>query len=48
VRQLILEGRLKSAKQGRDHLIQEADLKEYATELRKKTASRPKKDLRTR
>ena len=48
VRQLILEGRLKSEKYGRDHLIQEPDLQVY-TAVGKKKPGRPRNnDLRTR
>jgi site-specific DNA-methyltransferase (adenine-specific) len=48
VRQLIREGRLKSEKYGRDHLIQEPELRWY-TETGKKKPGRPRrKYLRTR
>ena len=36
VRQFILENRLKSEKLGRDHLIRESDLEEFAKEGKKK------------
>ena len=36
VRQLILEGRIKSQKLGRDHLISEADLSYFAKHGKKK------------
>jgi len=42
VRQLILEGRLKSEKYGRDHLIQEHELQGYTT-MGKKKPGRPRK-----
>jgi excisionase family DNA binding protein len=42
VRQLICEGRLKSVKYGRDHLISDADLFLYNT-LDKKKRGRPTK-----
>ncbi len=42
VRQLIIEGRIKSEKFGRDHLIPENELKRYAA-VGKKKAGRPKK-----
>ncbi len=48
VRQLIMEGRLKSEKYGRDHLIQEVDLKEYTAEGRKKPGRPLKNNLRVR
>jgi site-specific DNA-methyltransferase (cytosine-N4-specific) len=43
VRQLIMEGRLKSQKYGRDHLIQEVDLQGY-TAGGKKKPGRPGKN----
>jgi site-specific DNA-methyltransferase (adenine-specific) len=42
VRQLIIEKRIKSEKYGRDHLIHESELKQYATNGKKK-AGRPLK-----
>ncbi len=42
IRQFILENRLKSEKYGRDHLIKESDLKEFAKTGMKKRG-RPKK-----
>ena len=48
VRQLISEGRLKSEKYGRDHLIQDADLVEYTERGRKKRGRPTRKDLRMR
>ena len=43
VRQFIMEDRLKSVKYGRDHLIQESDLKRFA-EHGKKRRGRPEKE----
>jgi site-specific DNA-methyltransferase (adenine-specific) len=43
VRQLIIEGRIKSEKYGRDHLIPENQLKQYATSGKKKAGRPPKK-----
>ena len=48
VRQLIMEGRLKSEKYGRDHLIQEVDLQEYTTGAKKKPGRPGKNNLRVR
>lgn len=48
VRQLILEGRLKSEKYGRDHLIQEPELQWYTEEGKKRPGRPRKKGLRTR
>ncbi len=48
VRQLIMEGRLKSEKYGRDHLIQEADLQKYTTGGKKKPGRPVKNNLRVR
>lgn len=42
VRQLIIESRLKSEKRGRDHLIEEAEVKRFSEEGRK-TVGRPPK-----
>ena len=44
VRQFIMEDRLKSEKYGRDHLIQELELKSFAQHGRKKRG-RPAKEL---
>jgi len=43
VRQFILEERLQSEKYGRDHLIQEGELKQFAKNGKKKRG-RPKKN----
>ena len=43
IRQLIMEGRLKSEKHGRDHLIQEVDLQEYTAGGKKKPGRPGKK-----
>ncbi|MEW6360341.1 MAG: helix-turn-helix domain-containing protein [Planctomycetota bacterium] len=43
VRQLIIEGRIKSEKYGRDHLIQESALQWYTT-IGKKKPGRPRKN----
>ena len=51
IRQLILEGRLKTEKIGRDHLIQKAELKRFAVHGQKKRGRRKKtngKPLRLR
>jgi len=48
VRQLIMEGRLKSEKYGRDHLIQEVDLKEYTAAGKKKPGRPVRNNLRVR
>lgn len=48
VRQLILEGRLKSEKYGRDHLIKEPELQWYTTSGKRKPGRPRIKDLRTR
>jgi len=48
VRQLIMEGRLKSEKYGRDHLIQEVNLQEYTAWGKKKPGRPVKKNLRVR
>ena len=48
VRQLIMEGRLKSEKYGRDHLIQEADLQKYTAGGKKKPGRPLKNNLRVR
>ena len=48
VRQLIMEGRLKSEKYGRDHLIQEVDLKKYTAGGKKKPGRPVKNNLRVR
>lgn len=48
VRQLIMEGRLKSEKYGRDHLIKELDLKEYIAGGKKKSGRPRKNNLRMR
>jgi len=48
IRQLIMEGRLKSEKYGRDHLIQEADLQKYIAGGRKKPGRPVKNNLRVR
>jgi excisionase family DNA binding protein len=45
VRQLICEGRLRSEKYGRDHLIQDAVLVEYGKSGRKKKGRPTGKDL---
>ena len=45
VRQFIMEDRLKSVKYGRDHLIQESELKQFA-ECGKKKRGRPEKQQR--
>ena len=42
VRQLIIDGRVKSEKYGRDHLIHEKELKQYATSGKKKAGRPPK------
>ncbi|MEK7794108.1 MAG: helix-turn-helix domain-containing protein [Candidatus Hydrogenedentota bacterium] len=42
IRQYILEERLKSEKQGRDHLLEEKEVKRFAREGRKRRG-RPKK-----
>jgi site-specific DNA-methyltransferase (adenine-specific) len=43
IRQLISEERIKSEKYGRDHLIQEEEVKYFAKEGRKKRGRPPKK-----
>ncbi len=43
VRQLIIEKRIKSEKYGRDHLIPERELKQYAAGGKKKAGRPPKK-----
>ncbi|MDH4163457.1 MAG: helix-turn-helix domain-containing protein [Nitrospirota bacterium] len=43
VRQLIIEKRIKSEKYGRDHLISESELKQYAVNGKKKAGRPPKK-----
>ncbi len=43
VRQLIIDGRIKSEKYGRDHLIPESELKRYAVGGKKKAGRPPKK-----
>lgn len=43
VRQFIMENRLKSVKYGRDHLIQESELLQFAKHGKKKQG-RPQKD----
>lgn len=43
VRQLIIEKRIKSEKFGRDHLIPESELKQYASSGKKKAGRPPKK-----
>jgi site-specific DNA-methyltransferase (cytosine-N4-specific) len=43
VRQLIIEKRIKSEKYGRDHLISEGELKQYAATGKKKAGRPPKK-----
>ena len=43
VRQLIMEKRLESEKYGRDHLIAESVLKEYAANGKKKPGRKPYK-----
>jgi site-specific DNA-methyltransferase (cytosine-N4-specific) len=43
VRQLIIEKRIKSEKYGRDHLIPESELKQYAASGKKKAGRPPKK-----
>ncbi len=43
VRQLIIEKRIKSEKYGRDHLIPESELKQYAESGKKKAGRPPKK-----
>ena len=48
VRQLIMEGRLKSEKYGRDHLIHEVDLEEYTAGGKKKPGRPVKNNLRVR
>lgn len=52
IRQLIMEGRLKSLKYGRDHLIQEVDLQGYTAGGKKKPGrpgrNRLKNSLRVR
>ena len=48
VRQLIVEGRLKSEKYGQDHLIKEPELQGYTVAGKKKPGRPRKKDLRTR
>lgn len=48
IRQLIIEGRLKSEKYGRDHLIQEIYLKEYVTKGRNKRGRPRINNLRVR
>lgn len=48
VRQLIMEGRLKSKKYGRDHLIKDFDLQEYTAEGKKKPGRPVKNNLRVR
>lgn len=48
VRQLICEGRLKSEKYGRDHLIPDAVLVEYGKSGRRKKGRPTRKDLRMR
>ena len=44
VRQFIMENRLRSVKYGRDHLIEESELKEFARHGKKKRG-RPEKDV---
>ncbi len=48
VRQLIMEGRLKSEKYGRDHLIQEVDLQAYTAKEKKKLGRPVKNSFRVR
>lgn len=48
VRQLIMKGRLKSEKYGRDHLIQEVDLQAYTAGGKKKPGRPGKNTLRVR
>jgi excisionase family DNA binding protein len=48
IRQFICEGRLKSEKYGRDHLIQAADLHEFKKTGKKKRGRPIKKSLRKR
>jgi hypothetical protein len=43
-----MEGRLKSEKYGRDHLIQEVDLEEYTAGGKKKPGRPAKNNLRVR
>lgn len=43
IRQLILEGRLKSQKLGRDHIISESDISYFAKHGKKKRGRPPKK-----
>ncbi|MBF0507674.1 MAG: helix-turn-helix domain-containing protein [Deltaproteobacteria bacterium] len=43
VRQLILDGRLKSQKIGRDHFIHESELKSFSEHGKKKRGRPPKK-----
>ncbi len=46
IRQVILQGRLKSEKYGRDHLIRETDLRAYAEGGKKKPGRPPQNSLR--
>ncbi len=48
VRQLIIAGRIKSEKYGRDHLIFESELKQYAASGKKKAGRPPQNSLRLR
>lgn len=48
VRQLIMDGRIKSEKYGRDHLIEEYQLKEYIANGKKKSGRPRKNNLRMR
>lgn len=48
VRQLIVEGRLKSRKIGRDHVIEQSDLEQYAINGKMKRGRPSKKYLRKR